>query len=111
MTVTTLLPLQLLTAINSVLAQHKFSVLSVYAEAEKIRRRWHGHNIALEDIVNELVRRSEVHQVAVAFDPSEAAAALLGTNEASEYEDSVPELRPHFEAFTLNRNAGHFRRH
>ena len=89
-----LLPPELVQAMDSILVRHKFKLLAVYAEAENLRRQWLGHNIALEDIVNELVKRSEIYQVAIAFEPEEAAAALLGTNEASGHENPVLKLLP-----------------
>ncbi len=46
-----LVPIKLRREVSEVLNAYALSTLPVYAEAEKIRRRWHRHNIALEDIM------------------------------------------------------------
>lgn len=91
------MPPALLQDINSAVLRHKFKVLAVYAEAEIIRRQWRHQNIALEDIVDELVRRSAIYRVAIALDPAEATAALLGTISAS---------RPHTRSGEVRRPRG-----
>ncbi|MGH6874284.1 MAG: hypothetical protein ACREDW_04665 [Aestuariivirgaceae bacterium] len=52
-------------------------LVQVYAEAEKIRQANLADNIALEDIVEELIRQSSPGP-GWAADPLEAAAAILG---------------------------------
>lgn len=52
-------------------------LVRIYAEAEKIRRANIAENIALEDIANELIRRS-ADGPGYEADPSEAQDAFLG---------------------------------
>jgi hypothetical protein len=65
-------------AIDFVLTAYTGRTLPLYAEAESIRRRWLSENIALEDILDLLVRRASVHNVSFEIDPSQAAEALRG---------------------------------
>lgn len=52
--------------------------IPVYAEAEKIRKRWIEQNIALEDIVAAIASRAGEFNAAVSLDQNEARHALMG---------------------------------
>jgi hypothetical protein len=64
--------------IDIVLMAYTGRTMPLYAEADNIRRRWLSENIALEDILDLLVRRASVHNVSFEIDPSQAAEALRG---------------------------------
>ncbi len=68
-----LVPIKLRREVSEVLNTYALSTLPVYAEAEKIRRRWHRHNIALEDIIGLFVEECGKHNVSIAFDPRKRA--------------------------------------
>lgn len=87
-----LLPIEIRREITAVLLNHQSSTLSVYAEADKIRRRWLSRNIALEDIVGVFVEDSGSHGVAIAFEPGEARAALIGSE--APYEEDAELYQP-----------------
>jgi hypothetical protein len=59
------------------------NLVRVYAEAERIRQANLKDNIALEDIVSELMRLS-VHGPGFEANPADARDALLGTGSPAE---------------------------
>lgn len=63
--------------------------MPVYAEAERIRQRWHTANIALEEYIEELVHLGNLHGVSFEFNPEEAADALRGSPSDAEGEEPV----------------------
>lgn len=65
-----------ITAVVSAARKTK-SLVRVYAEAERIRQANLEENIALEDIVNELMELS-AHGPGFESDPSDARSALMG---------------------------------
>ena len=65
---------EMLSVLNAATASG--TVLHVYAEAERIRRNNLSDNVALEDIVDALIRAK--NGLACCLEPEEAADALLG---------------------------------
>ena len=78
MTAICLRSIRMTAEIERVVQEKSGQTLQVYAEAEKIRTRWRDLNIALEDIISQMIEFSGTYGVAVAFEPAEAKAALLG---------------------------------
>lgn len=72
------LPLAMLQDIESVLSAYAGRTLPVYAEAESIRQRWLSENVALEDIVDQILRSASSHRLGFEIDPSQAVEALRG---------------------------------
>lgn len=62
------LPPAMVGDIDALLQKHREKCISIYPEAEKIRRKWEAQNVALEDVVSALVERCGVHSVSVSFD-------------------------------------------
>ena len=62
------LPPAMIGDIDSLLESNRAKCISIYPEAEKIRRKWVQQNIALEDVVSVFVERCGIHSVAVSFD-------------------------------------------
>lgn len=67
------LPQCMISDIDLFLERNRGTCISVYSEAEKIRRKWEEQNIALEDVVSALVERCGQHGVAVSFDQTDGA--------------------------------------
>lgn len=78
------LPACMVSDIDLFLEQHRGTCISVYPEAEKIRRKWEDQNVALEDVVSALVERCGQHAVAMAFDRRDEADALLEDHDGAE---------------------------
>ncbi len=74
----TKLPLHMLQDIEDLLTAYAGRTLPVYAEAESIRQRWLSENVALEDIVEQLLSRASFHSASYEIDPSQATDALRG---------------------------------
>jgi hypothetical protein len=70
------LPERMLTDIDNLLAKYEARTLPVYAEAESIRRIWLAENVALEDIVYQLVRGARARCIALEINSAQAADAL-----------------------------------
>jgi hypothetical protein len=64
--------------IEFVLVAYAGRTLPIYREAETIRRRWTSANVALEDVVENMLQLAAAHQLAVELDAAQAADALLG---------------------------------
>jgi hypothetical protein len=64
--------------IDVALTAYAGRTMPLYAEAENIRRRWLSDNIALEDVIDQIIRRASVYNVSFEIDPSQAADALRG---------------------------------
>lgn len=62
------LPPAMVGDIDALLASHHSECISIYPEAEKLRRKWVEQNIALEDVVSVFVERCGVHSLAVSFE-------------------------------------------
>ena len=78
MTFRTHLPLRMMQDIQNLLTAYEGRTLPVYAEAENVRRRWLSDNVALEDIVDELLRAASTHSIGFEIDPEQAIDALRG---------------------------------
>ena len=79
MTFRTSLPLHMLQDIERTLQEYAGRTISVYAAAENIRQRWLEENIALEDIVDQLLSGANTNGIGFEIDPTQAADALRGT--------------------------------
>lgn len=64
------LPATMVADIDRVLEANRSRCLSIYPEAEKLRRKWEEENIALEDVVSVFIERCGFHSVAISFDRS-----------------------------------------
>lgn len=62
------LPPAMIGDIDALLESNRATCISIYPEAEKLRRKWEEQNVALEDVVSAFVERCGVHSVAVSFD-------------------------------------------
>lgn len=69
--------------LNTTAAAYADKTMPVYAEAERLRRRWQAANIALEEYVEELIRLGNMHRVCFELDPAQAADALRGSASAT----------------------------
>jgi hypothetical protein len=78
MTQTLNIPSTMLQDIDLILLAYSGRTLPLYAEAENIRRKWLSQNVALEDIVEQFLRRAAAYNVSFEIDPSQAAEALRG---------------------------------
>jgi hypothetical protein len=66
--------------IDLVLMAYSGQTLPLYAEAENLRRKWLVQNVALEDVIEQMMRRASVYSVSFEIDPAQAAEALRGPN-------------------------------
>lgn len=73
-------PSSMLQDIDLMLMTYTGRTLPLYAEAENLRRRWLSQNVALEDVIEQLMRRASAYNVSFEIDPSQAAEALRGPN-------------------------------
>jgi hypothetical protein len=64
--------------IRSAVLAYQGQPMPVYAVAESIRKRWEDENVALEDIVEQLIREGNGINVSFELDPRQAADALRG---------------------------------
>lgn len=64
--------------IQNLLTEYEGRTVPVYAEAENIRQRWISENVALEDIVDQIMRGAHTHSIGLEIDPAQAADALRG---------------------------------
>ena len=71
------LPLPMIRDIDLFLEQNRSKCIELYVEAERIRLKWEGQNVALEDVANVLVERCGAHGVALSFDRLAEAEVLL----------------------------------
>jgi hypothetical protein len=78
MTFRATVPLRMLQDIETVLLVYSGRTVPIYAEAEKIRLAWLSENVALEDIVDEMLRKARSYSVSFEIDPAQAADALRG---------------------------------
>lgn len=71
------LPTAMTRDIDLFLEMNRGKCIELYAEAEKMRKKWEHENIALEDVVSVFVERCGSHDVAVSIDRNAEIDCLL----------------------------------
>ncbi len=73
------IPGSLASEVRNALLAHSGRIMPVYAVAETIRKRREEDNVALEDIVEQLIREGGAFDISFELDPMQARDALRGT--------------------------------